>query len=118
MKFHASRHVPKSSVSDRFWDKVKKCGRDECWPWKAAINSNGYGSFGENGKIVTASRICYQLTYGAIPPGAVVMHTCDNPRCSNPSHLRLGTKIDNIYDMIRKGRSKVIIAKLTEEQIR
>jgi len=33
------------------------------------------------------------------------MHTCDNRRCCNPAHLRIGTQQDNIDDMIQKGRA-------------
>jgi hypothetical protein len=36
--------------------------------------------------------------------GQVVMHTCDNPACINPEHLRLGTQADNLADMLSKGR--------------
>ena len=36
----------------------------------------------------------------------VVMHTCDNPACCNPLHLRLGTTADNVADKWAKGRGK------------
>ncbi len=34
------------------------------------------------------------------------MHSCDNPRCVNVEHLRLGTQIENIADMVTKGRTR------------
>lgn len=51
-----------------------------------------------------AHRVAWELTYGPIPNGLRVLHTCDNPRCVNPGHLMLGTQSDNIADSMRKGR--------------
>lgn len=36
--------------------------------------------------------------------GKFVLHTCDNTRCINPKHLKIGTHKDNMDDMNAKGR--------------
>lgn len=88
----------------RFWNKVKKAEPDECWEWQAGCCRDGYGTFHYNGKSTGAHCVSYLLTKGEIPLGMVVMHTCDNPPCCNPSHLKLGTHKDNAHDAIKKGR--------------
>lgn len=51
-----------------------------------------------------------------------VMHSCDNPFCVNPEHLRLGTKADNTKDKVDRGRQargeKAGGSKLTEKQVK
>lgn len=37
--------------------------------------------------------------------GKVVRHTCDNPRCIEPTHLLIGTRADNNRDRAERGRS-------------
>lgn len=90
---------------ERFTSKVLVSPNpDECWPWLAAKAGGGYGVVRIDGVIHKAHRLAYELCIGPIPPGMVVMHTCDNPPCCNPSHLRLGTQRDNVLDMVAKGR--------------
>jgi hypothetical protein len=89
----------------RFWSKVDKSDNaDACWVWIAGTSKAGYGRFSWHYRNMHAHRIGYELSVGEIPDGLWVLHSCDNPRCVNPSHLFLGTRQDNIDDMNNKGR--------------
>lgn len=44
-----------------------------------------------------------------------MLHDCDNPRCCNPKHLRLGTHRDNMDDKIVRNR---MAAKITPDDVR
>ena len=91
----------------RFWEKVEMIPFHECWEWTAARNERGYGIFGVGKNTDKAHRISYRLTKGHIPPGMFILHSCDNPGCVNPAHLRTGTPKENSQDaIIRKRASK------------
>lgn len=80
----------------------------DCIEYSGGTFRNGYGSanlwVGGRHYIVYAHRLAYELAHGPIPPGMVVMHTCDNPPCVNADHLRAGTQGDNVRDASSKGR--------------
>ena len=97
-------HFYIESIGARFWTKVNVCGVNECWEWKSFKDRDGYGRFKFDGEI-TAHRVSWKLYRGDIPDDMCVCHSCDNPSCVNPNHLFLGTTLDNIQDMVRKGRS-------------
>lgn len=75
-----------------------------CWKWTASIDSKGYGQLTHNMKVKRAHRMSYLVKHGVLPDNMYVCHKCDVRDCINPDHLFLGTALDNVSDMDRKGR--------------
>lgn len=94
----------RTNAINRFWKMVDVRGPDECWEWKGCKYTRGYGMYPHNSY---AHRYMWVITYGDIPDGLIVRHSCDNPSCVNPKHLLIGTHKDNTRDMIERGRSKL-----------
>lgn len=101
--------VPVEERFDRY--VVRKEDPDACWDWLGARDKGGYGVLsvpidrpGQR-SIRTINIVSYNKYIGTIPYGLSVLHTCDNPSCSNPKHLFLGTQQQNMADMVIKDRS-------------
>lgn len=90
-------------LRDRFWPRVDKSG--DCWVWIGGRIPQGYGAVWVDGRNHPAHRVAWELTIGPIPPGLFVLHHCDNMPCVRPSHLWLGTQLDNMADKAQKGRA-------------
>jgi hypothetical protein len=68
-----------------------------CWIWgfrKPVIRSYHVGPY----------RAFYEHFVGPVPEGKQLLHICDNPRCVNPRHLRVGSHIENMYDRTAQGQ--------------
>jgi hypothetical protein len=139
---------PRTPLETRLADRTAKT--DTCWLWQGAKTPKGYGliSLGShptkdypiNGY---THRIAFELAYGPIPDGLLVLHTCDTPLCCRNDddgwyeingvlrprrgHLWIGTSAENTADMIAKGRQATgsrwqsrgnADTRLTEESVR
>jgi hypothetical protein len=102
--FIPGARVKPLDLSQFFNDNVIK--NNSCWDWKGRVNNKGYGYFCHGNKKHLVHRLSWELHNGPIPAGLEVCHKCDNPICSNPSHLFVATHSENMHDMIRKGRAK------------
>lgn len=83
----------------------KKCIKmDGCWGWTGNRDADGYSTMYFNKKTLKSHRVSWIIHNGKIPEKLLVLHKCDNPPCTNPEHLFLGTQKDNWDDMVKKGR--------------
>lgn len=92
-----------------FTRRIKKAGPNECWVWDGRTDKHGYGYLtvrdGYKTKSVKATRWVMEKHLGRkLNPEEWVLHSCDNPPCCNPNHLRLGTAKDNARDRVNRGR--------------
>jgi hypothetical protein len=118
LRKYGSTEMPRhahGTVEQRFWKFVDKT--ESCWLWNSGKNAKGYGVMQatpekgqKRGKMLLAHRISYELHHGKLEKGDYVLHSCDNPPCVNPDHLRKGTQSENIREAILKGRKFVPIA--------
>ena len=94
-----------SRVVERFWGKVRPAAAGACWEWADKPDQDGYGRLLVAGvSNLRAHRIAAALFLPDYSDSLVVRHDCDNPRCCNPAHLRMGTQADNIADREARGR--------------
>ena len=84
--------------------REEPCPRPElgpCLVWTGAT-VYGYGRLKFRSRTVLAHRLAYEFTHGLLLPGLDLCHRCDVPACCRPSHLKAGTRHENVGDMIRR----------------
>jgi hypothetical protein len=77
-----------------------------CIEWQQG-KSKGYGLIRIGKKQTRVHRYVTLLTYGEPGANNKALHSCDNPSCVNPTHLRWGTQLENIQDMVDRQRTTI-----------
>ena len=105
--FAANPHpdLAEAVAVSRFWRLVRRVD-GECWPWQGDTDTAGYGVFLYRGKRVGAHTLALSFTTGELRgEGVDTCHSCDNPSCCNPEHLRFDTRQSNVDDMHARNRA-------------
>jgi DNA-binding CsgD family transcriptional regulator len=102
---------------------------EDCWIWTGSVSVDGRGLYQteltKKLRIIKAHRLSmYLFKPTEWKHNLDVLHSCDNPICVNPNHLRMGDQKENNEDRDKRCRqvalsgSKNGSAKFTEEQIK
>jgi hypothetical protein len=93
------RQYRRRDVGARFREKVATAPDSRgCLVWLGGTTKTGYGKFGIDYRTVESHRVAWELENGPIPAGSCILHSCDNPRCVNVLHLRLGSHAENMAE--------------------
>ena len=86
----------------------EKCIRTKngCIEWTGSNFGPGkeYPCIWHNGRNWRGNRLMWTLVNGQIPEGLGVLHSCDNQKCVNPEHLRVGSHKENMQDAVNRKR--------------
>ena len=94
--------TPQERIEDHI---IGPMADDACWETDFCRNHAGYPRININGRAVKVHRLAWEIANAEpIPEGMCVLHSCDNPACCNPAHLRLGTHADNMNDRTKRNR--------------
>jgi hypothetical protein len=100
---HPEMEIP--MLITEFWTKIPRSSTDNCWEWQGYRDDAGYGIFQYGGRLRFAHELSLSFSTGEIKlPNLDTCHSCHNPPCCNPSHLRFDTRKSNVADMLRAGR--------------
>jgi hypothetical protein len=86
--------------------------QSNCLEWQGSRRSFGHGELRVNSRNDSVHRLMATLIYGE-PNGRYALHSCDNPPCINPDHLRWGSQKENLLEMQAKGRKFIAYGEQT-----
>lgn len=96
--------VPYHGATEDFIRQHVLATEDQCILWPYSTNDKGYGLAVIGGKQRGAHNWMCRLAHGE--PFSIwrhAAHSCGNPRCINPNHLRWATHAENMADKEKQG---------------
>lgn len=98
-------NVYPEEAARRLFKGLKQVG--ECFEWQGYTNPKGYGHISIKGKQRYTHRVIIEIVQKRLlRADEIVCHhpkLCNNPRCCNPEHLRVGSLMDNVADRVEAG---------------
>lgn len=92
--------------ADFFLPRLRS-GPGGCLLWTMHVDELGYGRCTKIAGEVKVHRVSWALARGPVPKGLHICHKCDVRNCVNPEHLFPGTHLENMRDMVAKGRLRI-----------
>lgn len=94
--------IPNGAARDFVNESIPAHNSDECLIWPFGKTAAGYGVI-MRGKTTFVHHIACGHLNGPRPDGHEAAHSCGNPSCVNPSHLRWATPHENALDKREHG---------------
>lgn len=115
---HLDRPLSLAVRVTRFWMQVNMATPEDCWEW-TGYAEEGYGRYFDGERMRFAHQLAVEWTTGeARPDDLDTCHSCHNPLCVNPQHLRYDTRSANVADMVKAGRWQRNTKRLTSQDAR
>lgn len=95
--------IARAELLDAFNERVCKTASG-CWEWNGLTNTHGYAIIAKHSGNIMGHRASYYLFKGDFDHTADIMHLCHNPQCTNPDHLEVGTRKQNMVMSQKDGR--------------
>lgn len=118
----AGKHLGGVRTIDDIHARCEEVG--ECWEWQRGYQNHGRTPCAVHGKLrLPARRLAWMLANGKkVPTGHVIVSTCGNTRCVNPSHTRAMKKTDCLVLIAAKPisasrREKIIATKRAQSRV-
>jgi len=87
----------------KFLLSIREVTEKNCWITSYFKNKKERPQIKYRGRTIFLHRVSFSL-WKEDPKNKLLLHSCDNPKCFNPKHLRIGTQVENMRDAVERNR--------------